>query len=106
MQERSANEMFKSLRDPERLEELKANPLPVLEKARDQALSKTQPAYFFDPLIYRLVVSALGLAVLVAAVGGIVIVMADKTPPDMLVALGSAAVGALAGLLAPSPTGK
>jgi hypothetical protein len=98
--------MLKFLRKPERLEELKANPLPVLEKARDEAVSKTEPAYIRDKLTYRLVVSALGLAVLTAAVGGIVIVMADKTPPDMLVALGSAAVGALAGLLAPSPAGK
>jgi hypothetical protein len=106
MQERSANEMLNFLKDPGRLEELKANPLPVLEKARDEALIKTEPAYIGDKLIYRIVVSALGLAVLIAAVGGIVIVMADKVPPDMLVALGSAAVGALAGLLAPSPTSK
>ena len=106
MQERSANEMLKFLSEPERLEELKADPIPVLEKARDEALSKTEPAYIGDKVIYRMVVGALGLALLIAAVGGIVIVMSDRTPPDMLVALGSAAVGALAGLLAPSPGGK
>jgi hypothetical protein len=56
-----------------------------------------------DTLIYRIVVSALGLTVLIALVGAIVLVSLNKQIPDVLTALGSAALGALGGLLAPSP---
>ena len=54
---------------------------------------------------------ALGI-VCVAAMGGAIylsaIAAATGTPkiPDVLTALGAAAIGALAGLLAPSPTSK
>jgi len=50
-----------------------------------------------------MVVAALGLTVLVGIVGAIVLAMTSKSIPEVLVVLGSAAVGALAGLLAPSP---
>lgn len=57
-----------------------------------------------DVWVYRIVVIALGIAVL-GALGGataIELVTKDKdTIPDILVALGSGAVGALAGLIAP-----
>ena len=56
-----------------------------------------------DVLIYRMVVGALGLAVLFTIFGLIALSALGKTVPEGLVALGSAAVGALAGLLAPSP---
>jgi len=56
-----------------------------------------------DRLVYRIVVGALGLAVLVSIGGLIALTFADETAPEGLVALGPAAVGALAGLLAPSP---
>jgi hypothetical protein len=56
-----------------------------------------------DVWIYRAVVGALGLTVLLTIVGLIVLALVGKPAPDGLIALGSAAVGALAGLLAPSP---
>lgn len=61
-----------------------------------------------DPWIYRMVVLFLGLAVLTTVVGGIVLTYTGGTSqnfqiPQGIVAIGSAAVGALAGLLAPSP---
>lgn len=59
-----------------------------------------------DVWIYRMVVASLGLVVLIAIIGSIILAMAGKSNPEVLVALGSAAVGALAGLLAPSPSGK
>ena len=59
-----------------------------------------------DVWIYRMVVAALGLAVLGAMIGFILLASDNKEVPAGLVALGSAAVGALGGLLAPSPTGK
>ena len=64
-----------------------------------------------DVWIYRIVVSILGLIVLATVLGGIyiaVIAKGDATMslPEGIVAIGSAAVGALAGLLAPSPQGR
>ncbi len=56
-----------------------------------------------DVWIYRIVVSVLGLTVVLSVAGAILLVSIDKKTPEVLVALGSAAVGALAGLLAPSP---
>jgi hypothetical protein len=65
----------------------------------------------FDVWIYRAVVVILGAAVLCTVVGGIALVFAGHGDPKMaipeaIVAIGSAAVGALAGLLAPSPRGQ
>lgn len=59
----------------------------------------------WDVWIYRIVVFTLGLAVLVALIGAIVLAAIGKPNPEVLVALGSASVGALAGLLAPPPAG-
>ncbi|CAG0941634.1 hypothetical protein ANRL1_00617 [Anaerolineae bacterium] len=59
-----------------------------------------------DVWIYRMVVAALGLTVLIGAIGAILLAVAGKPVPEVLVALGSASIGALAGLLAPSPAGK
>lgn len=59
-----------------------------------------------DVWIYRIVVLTLGLSVLASLVGGILLAAQDRQPPELLVALGSAAVGGLAGLLAPSPVSK
>jgi hypothetical protein len=58
-----------------------------------------------DVWIYRVVVISLGAAVVLAVLGAIGLAMAGKESPELLTALGSAAVGALAGLLAPSPAG-
>lgn len=57
-----------------------------------------------DRWIFRLVVAFLGLTVLLTALGGFYLsIKTAATIPEGLIALGSAAVGALAGLLAPSP---
>lgn len=61
-----------------------------------------------DVWIYRIVVFSLGLTV-VATIMGILILIGsgridnDQKVPTILTAIGSAAIGALAGLLAPSP---
>jgi hypothetical protein len=61
-----------------------------------------------DQWIYRIVVASLG-ATVIAIILGIIVLMAigtikdDKSVPTIFTALGSAAIGALAGLLAPSP---
>lgn len=59
-----------------------------------------------DPLIYRIVVAVLGLTVIVCVIGTIVLTMTGFSTPELLVALGSAAIGGLAGLLAPTPTNR
>jgi hypothetical protein len=65
----------------------------------------------FDVWIYRAVVVILGAAVLCTVFGGLALTFYSKGDPkmiipDAIVAIGSAAVGALAGLLAPSPKGQ
>jgi hypothetical protein len=105
VQDRSANEMAKILAKKD--EELKTNPKAAVEAARVEALSKTTPAYIGDVWTYRTVVVALGLTVVIAALGSIYIAkVPDATIPDVLLALGSAAVGALAGLLMPFQPSK
>src|SRR6516225_8082602 len=56
-----------------------------------------------DPWIYRIVVGGLGLAVLFTIAAAAYLAGQDKKIPDGMIAIGSAAVGALAGLLVPSP---
>jgi hypothetical protein len=57
----------------------------------------------YDVWIYRAVVSILGALTIIAALGAVWAGVAGKEVPESLVALGATAVGALAGLLAPSP---
>jgi len=67
-----------------------------------------------DKWIYRTVVGALGLAILSCLIFSFLLMwhhmssnsMEDLKIPDIFMAIGSAAVGALAGLLAPSPTSR
>jgi len=103
---RSADEMVRIIEsNPTRLEALKRDPLPELTKLRDEAL-KEVPAYVGDKLLYRIAVFTLSLIALIAALGSGILVLAGKNTPEVLIALGSAAVGALVGLFAPAPSGK
>lgn len=61
----------------------------------------TQP----DVWLYRIVV-VLGLTVVVSVAGTIALAMAGKSTPEVIVALGSAGIGGLAGLLTPSPLNR
>ncbi len=104
---RSAEEMVKRVMlDPALMEAVKTDPGPALQKVAQQVIKDNPPGppLQTDKWIYRLVVSALGLAVILSLISTVVLSLAGKTQiPDVLTALGSAAVGALAGLLAPSP---
>lgn len=79
----------------------------VISEVKKEAAERTPPAYVADKWIYRGTVAVLGLAVLFVAFAQYQIVIADFDPvreiPDGLIAIGSAAIGALAGLLAPTP---
>ena len=87
--------------DPKFVERMKDNPDAAISEVARRPLES-------DVWIYRMVVVSLGLTILTTAIGFIVIaiVTTSKEPPAGLVALGSAAVGALAGLLAPQPNSK
>lgn len=82
----------------------KQDPLGALNKIED---TSSLP----DNWVYRIVVGSLGLVILIITTGIVWRVATganidDKNVPTILTALGSAAVGALAGLLAPSPARK
>ena len=72
-----------------------------------ESLQKIPTPLQTDRLIYRMVVGFLGSAVVLTIIGGFYLsIKTAATIPEGLIALGSAAVGALAGLLAPSPMGR
>jgi hypothetical protein len=86
--------------DPELQQEVAHDPSVLERLAVPRAQSRA------DIWVYRLVVIALGLTALFVVAGVFVlkVLKGDSvTIPDALVAIGSAAVAALAGLLAPSP---
>jgi hypothetical protein len=97
------------LNTPGLLDQVKTNPEGTLRKLAEQVTRDLPPpAFVTDRWTYRIVVLALGI-VCVSAIGGAIYLSAIASPsgtpkiPDVLTALGAAAIGALAGLLAPSP---
>jgi len=104
---RSADQLKKTiLETPGALDEIRTNPAATLDKLTEQAKLQVPRALEQDKIIYRIVVSSLALVTLLVVVG--VIALSFKASgtvsvPDVLTALGSAAIGALAGILAPSP---
>jgi hypothetical protein len=70
-----------------------------------QSLETVMSPLLQDKWIYRMVVGFLGLVVVLTVVGGFIIVLTGNSAsiPEGIIAIGSAAIGALAGLLAPSP---
>ncbi|MBP8725024.1 MAG: hypothetical protein KBF37_09610 [Saprospiraceae bacterium] len=96
---------FKDLlaNDPALQEQFKKDPLAAANQVPQRSPLAT------DRWIYRIVVMSLGLVVVIISVGVIFLMASpppsnqDSTLPTLLTALGSGAIGALAGLLAPSP---
>jgi hypothetical protein len=101
---KSFTEFKKKLQEnPDLQNDFKADPVSAI---RDIELQP--PAYLSDVWVYRIVVIVLGLIIvgIVAGVTGLMISSPDNIDlhiPTMLTAIGSAALGALTGLLAPSP---
>jgi hypothetical protein len=92
----SASELVQLIaRDPALQQKIQEDPVATLASLASPQIP--------DTFIYRVVVLALGSAVLITLVGFIMLSLYLSAIPEGLVALGSAAVGALAGLLAPSP---
>ncbi len=59
-----------------------------------------------DVWVYRMCVMALGLVMLSSVVGAMILSVNGQNPPQMVITMGAAAAGSLAGLLVPSPLGK
>ena len=79
-------------------------PADVKKRITDELKSVPSPLEW-DPWIYRLVVIFLGTTVLSTVLGGLYLSGSSGSEISQgIIALGSAAVGALAGLLAPSPS--
>jgi hypothetical protein len=106
---RSAEQMVRMFEeDPKLLTKLQknANPIEVLRDTAEKAEAIIVPEYYKDRTLYRIAVIVLASLALLTALGSIVLVLLDKTTPEVLVSLGSAAAGALVGLFAPSPISK
>lgn len=87
--------------------------LELQQAFRDDPIKASQQLPQTNPLgtdkwIYRIIVLALGITIISIIIGIIFLIgqgkiVDDKGVPTILTALGSAAIGALSGLLAPSP---
>ncbi len=107
---RSAEVLTEIMTNSEKLRALAAQD-PTVMKAIADGLAKylPTPAFVTDTKIYMVVVVSLGLVAVVAMIGALWLARgATGTAqiPETVTALGSAAIGALAGLLAPSPRSR
>jgi len=83
---------------PDRIGSDSPRPLEPIKRAE-----KIPPALESDKFIYRMAVTALSLTLLGSLIFGFVFAwFREKDIPQFIVALGSASVGGLAGLLAPA----
>jgi hypothetical protein len=106
---RSVEVMSEIMSKSAKLRELVAEH-PEVHKAISDGLARylPTPAFVSNTAIYIIVVTSLGLVAMSAMIGVIVLAhghtgTTDVKIPETVTALGSAAIGALAGLLAPSP---
>jgi hypothetical protein len=86
----------KVAKDPSLAQEIKDDPVGKLAELAGHPLQT-------DPFIYRIVVAGLVIGVLMALAGAMVLSSLGDPVPQLVTALGSGCLGAVAGLLAPSP---
>ena len=100
---RNVNEFAKEMRrSPELQQKFKDDPVKAAEEMKEKSPLES------DVWVYRIVVLSLGLTILSIILGVIILIGTsqikdDSGVPTILTAIGSAAIGALAGLLAPAP---
>ncbi len=105
---RVAKRMVEIVRtEPDIAKLLKENPIEGIVAVSAKA-EKVEEGYDRqkDHILYRISICVLGVIALGTAASAIVFGLQEKTIPEVLVALGSASVGSLVGLFAPSPVGK
>lgn len=90
--------------DPEVLKKMRDDPIKTLQELRDRIPRR---ALEHDRFIYRTVITVLGSISLLTVVSAIYLtILKDGEKfqfPEILTALASASIGALAGILAPLP---
>ncbi len=97
--------------NPDVLNKAKENPAE-LETLAYKVIAERKNPLTWDKWIYRVVVCSLGLTILLVVISAFVLALqhngatTELKIPEVLTAIGSAAVGALAGLLAPTPANK
>ena len=102
---KSVSEFLKKLKEDQNIsQDIKTSANDLQKELLDDRV------LYRDVFIYRAVVVVLGLTVLISVIGGLLLAfkgdITNYKLPSEIVAIGSAAVGALAGLLAPSPASK
>jgi len=90
----------KKLEEPHIVEDCRRNPDEEILKLINDVGTPLET----DVWIYRIVVAALSLTLVFCVLGAIVLQVNEKKTPELLTGLGTGALGALAGLLAPSPS--
>lgn len=92
------------LRDPAILDNIKKDPAKELQKLEKQAIAATAIP---STMVYKMIVGFLGGVAAAAVIGTIVLAAMEgnKEIPEILIAVGSAAIGALAGTLVPASKG-
>jgi len=75
----------------------------IVKEVKTEAERRTEVP---DTFVYRATVVVLGVSVLTVVGSQLWLSLVDMDIPDGLIAIGSAAIGALAGLLAPTPASK
>ena len=104
---RSADVLSEIMANSPALRELAAKDPTVLKVISDGLVKYLPtPALVSNTRIYIIVVASLGIVAVSAVIGGVVLAFGVEKPdiPATVTALGSAAIGALAGLLAPGPS--
>lgn len=69
----------------------------------DNTMIDKKSSWQMDKWIYRIVVSSMSLTIILSLVGAVWLKANDKDIPDIMIALGTGALGGIAGLLAPAP---
>ena len=99
MQIQSASDVVARIaQDPQFKADVQANPEAAIAKVAAPLPLQN------DNWIYRIVVASLGAIILITVLGAIFLTYYGKALPEGIIALAAASVGALAGLLAPSPS--
>jgi hypothetical protein len=91
-----------------REQNLSAAAQTAIKSAQDTAkqVAIKQAAYIDDKGFYQGVLFILGLVVILAVAGGLILTYFTINVPEFITTLAATALGAIAGLLAPSPISK
>ena len=89
------------LSTPALKQDVQSHPDDTLRQLAEQVTKELPPsAWAGDKWIFRMVIGALSAVAIIAMIAAM---RTTGAVPDVITALGSAAIGALAGILAPSP---